>query len=59
MKILKLGTNKEGMGSYTDKKAKTKYSWSFLSFKNAKMTYCEGFFSIGNAKIRYNYGCKF
>ena len=34
--MLKLGTIKEWLGSYTDKKAKLKYHWSFRPLKMLK-----------------------
>ena len=58
MKILKLGTTKECLGSSTDKKAKIKYRWSFGHLKMLNDVLW-GLYSIENAKIRYSYGFSF
>ena len=58
MKVLKLGTTKECLGSSTNKKAKTKYRWSFGPLKMLNDV-LQGLYAIENAKIRYSYGFSF
>ena len=46
------------MGSSTDKKAKTKYRWSFDLLKMLNDV-VRGLYSTENAKIRYGYDYRF